>query len=202
MPNLVSAALPLPRRSAPPSELAWVHFIVHWVVGMVILAIIITTTVLTDASPKTSPQGFVIFGGYALGIPAGVAGLLRVPLMWWWFRRAGGWPAARPGRLWWLLGGTVLVFVGSITAPVLAYKLYKGQALLHAATYGSATMWFYYGASLPWLAGAVATAWWQRQRLWPVADGPAAPAFIIAPTAPNRAQPAAPEPPAAFPPAA
>ena len=175
-PNLVSATAPLPRRPAPASELAWVHFIVHWVVGMVILAIIVTTTVLTDHSASTSPQGFVIFGGYALGIPAGVAGLFRVPLMWWWFRRASAWPAARPGRLGWLLGGTALVFLGSISVPVLAYKLYRGQALLRAATYGSSTLWFYYGASLPWLLGAVATAWWQRRRLWPAAGSPAAPA--------------------------
>ena len=180
---------PAPRRvSHSASELAFLHFIIHWFAGMAIMAVVVTVTVLTDATSKTSPQGFVIFGGFALGIPAGVVGLLRVPLMIWLFRRASAWPATQPGRLLRLLSGAALVFLVPITVPLLLYKVKMGQSLLHAATYTSGTMYVYFGASLPWLVGAVGAAWWLTRRLWPT------PAGFIAPSPspslnPDREQP-------------
>ncbi len=186
--------LPLP--ATPPrfaghsaSELAFLHFIIHWFAGMAIMAVVVTATVLLDDTPKTSPQGFVIFGGFALGIPAGVVGLLRVPLMLWLFRRASAWPATQPGRLLRLLGGAALVFLVPITVPLLLYKIKTGQSLLHAAAYTSGSAYFYFGASLPWLLGAVGATWWLTRRLWPT------PATTILPLpasslSPDRERPA------------
>ena len=175
------------------SELAFLHFIIHWFAGMAIMAAVVAATVLLDDTPNTSPRGFVIFGGFAFGIPAGVVGLLRVPLMIWLFRRASAWPATQPGRLLRLLGGAALVFLVPITVPLLLYKIKTGQSLLHAATYTSGSLYFYFGASLPWLLGAVGAAWWLARRLWPASVGSMAslPFPLLSPT---HEQPAPSEP--------
>lgn len=146
-----------PRHDQIYFQLAWRHFWLHLWAGLAgVLLIILFVIVLSDSITITDSLGFFAVGFGFLGMPAAIAGLLRIPLMKWLFRKAQDWPSSAKhfGKL---LVATAIIFVLPIVLILLAIASWFSDSI----RLGDSTM-FLFGVSLPWLLGSLWAIWHLR----------------------------------------